>query len=367
MSLKLQALAGHQFHHHRPTGRAITAQNPFGHTERQPALTKTTASSPRRTAAARCRTTRSPKAAPRAGQPPHRPTGHRNRSRRAIEQFSIMADETSKTTGTGEARSGACQSAARATKKPKPPRQPQLPREDIKIIAEDDIYRSCVEKNVIVISTPRMANAEKYNRIRELQIGDTHYEATAYAAPPADTYKGVIHNIPDYDTAEDIIKSLIYKKNPTILQARRMGNTNSAIIIFEGPNVPFYVYYRGAEYRCYLHKKKVEVCGACGRIGHRADVCPTPDKKQCKDCGAQNPADNHSCNPKCALCGKDHPTGDKSCQRHFRTPFLIKQRQPIVATSSRQAENGSPTPIPIKIEGHCRRSQGIQIKIPIGT
>ncbi|KAH7979673.1 hypothetical protein HPB49_010400 [Dermacentor silvarum] len=285
-------------------------------------------------------------------------TSHRNRSRRAIEQFSIMADETSKTTGTGEARSGACQSAARTTKKPKPPRQPQLPREDIKIIvrprdglnvsklsdaqirdevlraaavpiaeAEDDIYRSCVEKNVIVISTPRMANAEKYNRIRELQIGDTHYEATAYAAPPADTYKGVIHNIPDYDTAEDITKSLIYKKNPTILQARRMGNTNSAIIIFEGPNVPFYVYYRGAEYRCYLHKKKVEVCGACGRIGHRADVCPTPDKKQCKDCGAQNPADNHSCNPKCALCGKDHPTGDKSCQRRFQTPFLIKQRQ----------------------------------------
>ncbi|KAH7959830.1 hypothetical protein HPB49_014067 [Dermacentor silvarum] len=104
-------------------------------------------------------------------------TSHRNRSPRAIEQFNIMADETSKTTGTGEARS--------------------------------------------------------------------------------DTYKGVIHNIPDYDTAEDITKSLIYKKNPTILQARRMGNTNSVIIIFEGPNIPFYVYYRGAEYRCYLHKKKV--------------------------------------------------------------------------------------------------------------
>ncbi|KAH7953172.1 hypothetical protein HPB49_005513 [Dermacentor silvarum] len=240
-------------------------------------------------------------------------TSRRNRSRRAIEQLSIMADETSKTTGTGEARSGACQSAARATKKPKPPRQPQLPREDIKIIvrprdglnvsklsdaqirdevlraaavpiaeAEDDIYRSCVEKNVIVISTPRMANADKYNRIRELQIGDTHYEATAYAAPPAYTYKGVIHNIPDYDTAEDITKSLIYKKNPTIQQARRMGNTNSAIIIFEGPN-------------------------------------------------------------------------------------RRRRQRPIVATSSRQADNGSPTPIPIKIEGHCHRSQGIQIKISIGT
>ncbi|KAH7985883.1 hypothetical protein HPB49_026240 [Dermacentor silvarum] len=162
---------------------------------------------------------------------------------------------------------------------------------------------------------------------QELQIGDTHYEATAYAAPPADTYKGVIHNIPGYDTAKDITKSLIYKKNPTILQARRMSNTSSVIIIFEGPKVPFYVYYRGAEYRCYLHQKKVEVCGACGRIGHRTDVCPTPDKKQCKNCGAQNPAENHNCNAKCALCGKGHPTGGKSCQRRLQTPFLIKQRQ----------------------------------------
>ncbi|KAH7941776.1 hypothetical protein HPB49_017438 [Dermacentor silvarum] len=234
-------------------------------------------------------------------------TSHRNRSRRAIEQFSIMADETSKTTGTGEARSGACQSAARATKKPKPPRQPQLPREDIKIIvrprdglnvsklsdaqirdevlraaavpiaeAEDDIYRSCVEKNVIVISTPRMANAEKYNRIRELQIGDTHYEATAYAAPPADTYKGVIHNIPDYDTAEDITKSLIYKKNSTILQARRMGNTNSAIIIFEGPNVPFYVYYTEAPSTAATFTRKKSKCAEPAAGSVIARTCALP-------------------------------------------------------------------------------------------
>ncbi|KAM7303485.1 uncharacterized protein ISCGN_013441 [Ixodes scapularis] len=112
-----------------------------------------------------------------------------------------------------------------------------------------------------------------------------------------------------------------------IHRVRRMGNTNSIIIVFEGPKVPFCVYYRGAEYRCYLHKKKVEVCGACGRIGHRADVCPTPDKQQCIECGAQNPTDNHNCNPSCALCGKDHPTGDKRCRKRFQTPFLIKQRQ----------------------------------------
>ncbi|XP_040357396.2 uncharacterized protein LOC121046807 [Ixodes scapularis] len=277
---------------------------------------------------------------------------YRNRNRRTLAQLGLTAEKTSKIAVAGAVRT------RYSTKKPQVPRQPQLPREDIKIIvrprgglnisklsdalirdgvlraatvtiaeAEDDIYRSCMGQNIIVISTPSLANAEKYHRIKELQFGDTHYEATAYATPPADTSKGVIHNIPDYDTAEDITKSLIYKKNPPILQVRRMGNTNSVIIIFEGPKVPFYVYYRGAEYRCYLHKKKVEVCGACGRIGHRADVCPTPDKQQCIECGAQNPTGNHNCNPSCALCGKDHPTGDKRCRKRFQTPFLIKQRQ----------------------------------------
>ncbi|KAG0418625.1 hypothetical protein HPB47_004702 [Ixodes persulcatus] len=277
---------------------------------------------------------------------------YRNRNPRILAELGLTAEKTSKTAGAGAVRT------RYSTKKPQLPRQPQLPREDIQIMvrppdglnisklsdalirdgvlraatvtiaeAEDDIYRSCVGKNIIVISSPGIANAEKYNRIRELQFGDTHYEATAYATPPADTSKGVIHNIPDYDTVEDITKSPIYKMNPPILQVRRMANTNSVIITFEGPKLPFYVYYRGEEYCCYLQKNKFEVCGACGRIGHRADVCPTPDKQQCKECGSQNPMDNHNCNPSYALCGKDHPTGDKRCRKRFQTPFLIKQRQ----------------------------------------
>ncbi|KAH7933090.1 hypothetical protein HPB49_007952 [Dermacentor silvarum] len=283
------------------------AENPFGHTERQPALTKTAASSPRRSCTM-----------PDASRP------HRGRVNHPTNL------------------------PVRTTKKPKPPQQPQLPTEDIKIIvrprdglnvsklsdaqirdevlqaaavpiaeAEDYIYRSCVEKNVIAITTLRMANAEKYNRIRELQIGDTHYEATAYTAPPADTYKGIIHNIPDYDTAEDITKSLICKKNPTILQARRMDNTNLSSSLKA---------QRGAEYRCYLHKKKSK-CAEPAAGSVIARTCALLPTRNSAKTGAHNPADSHNCNPKCAVCGKDHPTGDKSCQRRFQMPFLIKQRQ----------------------------------------
>ncbi|XP_075534351.1 uncharacterized protein LOC142568178 [Dermacentor variabilis] len=242
--------------------------------------------------------------------------------------------------------------------RPRAPRQPRLPKNDIKIVirprdgfnvsklgdaqirdsilqitgittkeAEDDIYRSCMDNNVIVVSTPIMSNAEKYCRIRSLPIGAVRYAATAYVTPPDDTAKGVIHNIPAYDTEEDITNSLVYKKNPTILQARRMGSTNSVLIVFDGKQVPYHVYYRGAEYKCYLHKKRIEVCDICGTVGHRADVCPTPTQKKCKSCDTVNPPADHPCHPCCALCGKGHPTGDKSCHRHFQTPHLLLQRR----------------------------------------
>ncbi|XP_077539960.1 uncharacterized protein LOC144152540 [Haemaphysalis longicornis] len=37
--------------------------------------------------------------------------------------------------------------------------------------------------------------------------------------------------------------------------------------------------------------------------------------------------EEHECVVKCALCGKDHPTGDKQCKQRYRTPFVLKQRQ----------------------------------------
>lgn len=237
-------------------------------------------------------------------------------------------------------------------------RQPRLPKEDIKIVlrprdgldvrkhseahlrdainsatalqpseVEMDILRTNPTQNIVIISTPKIENAEKYNALREICISDKTYEIRAYATAPEDTAKGVIHNIPAYDSDEDINKSLKYRKNPTILTARRMGKTNSAIIIFEGSQVPYFVYYRGAEYRCFLHKKKQEICDACGGVGHRKDVCPQPENKTCKTCGASNPDSAHGCIPQCAICGKDHVTGDKRCRQRYKTPYLLIQRK----------------------------------------
>ncbi|KAH7941148.1 hypothetical protein HPB49_010434 [Dermacentor silvarum] len=116
----------------------------------------------------------------------------------------------------------------------------------------------------------------------------------AYATSPEDTAKYVIHNIPEAESKEDITKSLVNIRNPTILQARRMGKTTSVFIVFKNEEVPYFVYCRGTEYRGYLHKNKNEICGACGRLGHRSDVCPALENKICMDCGYKNPPESHS-------------------------------------------------------------------------
>ncbi|KAH7959046.1 hypothetical protein HPB49_007687 [Dermacentor silvarum] len=91
--------------------------------------------------------------------------------------------------------------------------------------------------------------------------------------------------------------------------------------------VPDYVRVGQTPYRCYLYKKQIEVCYNCARIGHCADVCPTPTLKVCRGCGITNPADGHECQARCKLCGnKGHPTGDKVVSRN-ETPYIIRQRK----------------------------------------
>nr|XP_050033617.1 serine/arginine-rich splicing factor 2-like [Dermacentor andersoni] len=50
----------------------------------------------------------------------------------------------------------------------------------------------------------------------------------------------------------------------------------------------------------------------------RSDVCPTPDAKACRQCGARNPPEGHQCQPKCLVCGGDHATGSRDCKERLK-------------------------------------------------
>ncbi|KAM7294301.1 hypothetical protein ISCGN_023809 [Ixodes scapularis] len=193
--------------------------------------------------------------------------------------------------------------------------------------AEEDSICLNVRQNVVVLSTPSEDRAYKYGAITKLRIGEREYEASAYRAAPENTSKGLVRGISKDETPADIVRSLVTKRNPSVLHAKRMGNTDNVIVLFDGFHVPRYVYYGAMLVRCTLYKKQVDVCHECGRLGHRADVCPSPNDKICRGCGCSNPLPEHRCEPKCLLCGKGHVTGDRKCKAKYKIPYLVKRRQ----------------------------------------
>lgn len=128
-------------------------------------------------------------------------------------------------------------------------------------------------------------------------------------------------------TPSELEEMVLTSKNPSAIGVRRIKNTTAAIVLFSGQKVPRYVRVGMSIHNCSLYRRQLDVCYACGQLGHRADVCPNPEKTICRGCGTSEPAEDHQCTPKCSLCGGPHPTADKACQKRFQVPYIVKQRR----------------------------------------
>lgn len=184
----------------------------------------------------------------------------------------------------------------------------------------EDQIRIQAKSNFIVISTPSEARAMNYSRISSLLIGEHRYDVAAHVPAPANTSLGIIFNIPETDTPEQIAHSIInYNPHLKILDVRRLNSSNMAQILFDGPHVPYWVRYRAATYRCRPFRRKTEACISCWKTGHRQDVCPTQQTvPRCSRCGATNAHENHPCNPRCIVCEGSHLTGSADCPRRYQ-------------------------------------------------
>ncbi|KAH8009913.1 hypothetical protein HPB51_021711 [Rhipicephalus microplus] len=184
-------------------------------------------------------------------------------------------------------------------------------------------------QNIIVISTPDEERARYYASVRSLYIGGRSYETHAYCTAPHGTVKGVIRGIAVENTAGNLHKNILNQANPQALEAHRIGNTTSIVILFAGTKVPNYIKYGFIIVKCGLYIQHHNVCKTCGKIGHRADVCPTPETKICFACGAPNPTADHAarCKPRCKLCNGAHATGTEGCTNKYKVPFVVAQRR----------------------------------------
>lgn len=194
-------------------------------------------------------------------------------------------------------------------------------------IAEDTIFLNAAQ-NIIVVSTPTESRAEAFANVRSFHIGQVEHETHTYRAAADNTCKGVVRGFFP-ETPTDEVHDLIINnpRNPTAISLRRLGGSGTFVILFEGLKVPNFVYAGASPTKCTLYKKQLDICHACGRIGHRTDVCPTPDDVLCRGCGIHNPPKDHTCTPVCRLCGGEHLLGDYRCKNKFQVPYIVRRRR----------------------------------------
>ncbi|KAL3210264.1 hypothetical protein MRX96_052220 [Rhipicephalus microplus] len=180
------------------------------------------------------------------------------------------------------------------------------------------IFRLRPQQNLAVISTPKSLVADALYKVRELRLGQRVYPITTYfAAPDNNSCKGIVPGLVPGTPSSTLVDELL-TPGTQILQARMMGQTNVALVTFEGLKVPRYVRFYGAELRCYPHHPRQLVCKISHRLGHWADHCPTPHVLICATCGTENPAPSHQCTPHCRSCDGSHPTSDPNCPPRAR-------------------------------------------------
>lgn len=186
------------------------------------------------------------------------------------------------------------------------------PRERIK-------FRLLEEQNIIIACTNNTEDAFELEELKKIPTPKGDLEVEAYLTLPTETCKGIIHGVEPHFTNSEIAENT-YADGLEILSARRLGRSNTAIIIFPGKKVPFTVTFESMEKRCFIYMKTHAACLNCGKAGHRVDVCPKPKGYACSNCGTPNPTDGHLCTPLCALCGGPHRTYAKECTMKFYRP-----------------------------------------------
>ncbi|KAG0439666.1 hypothetical protein HPB47_016566 [Ixodes persulcatus] len=146
------------------------------------------------------------------------------------------------------------------------------------------------QQNIIAVSTPDERRATLYSKVKALNIRGRTHEFSTYRTAPDGTVKGVIRGIAVDDTPEEIAENIVNPYNTLAMEAHRIGNTTTVIVLFPGQKVPNYVKYGSILVRCGLYRKHFDVCKQCGKVGHRRDVCPNPNTRGASAAESRTPA-----------------------------------------------------------------------------
>ncbi|KAH7978187.1 hypothetical protein HPB49_004782 [Dermacentor silvarum] len=231
-------------------------------------------------------------------------------------------------------------------------RAPPLPRNDIKIILKPkpglavrdlktyEVARAIMEaaggsaagfkcddmiihlrpgSNIVIVSTALEEHGKRIEKIKHLNLNGKSHPMSTYVTTPEYLLKGVIHGINTDVTDDEIIDNICVRtQGVEVLQARRLGESKTVLLMFDGDVLPRYVYLFGGETPCVPYQPTRQYCRTCQETGHRTDVCPKAVTSQCAQCGMGDPPQDHVCKTTCAFCGGEHATGAPECQKKLK-------------------------------------------------
>ncbi|KAH7958712.1 hypothetical protein HPB49_004368 [Dermacentor silvarum] len=208
-----------------------------------------------------------------------------------------------------------------------------------------------------ILKTHHIELASRLLSVESIVLAGRIYAVAPYLAAPTNSCRGVIHGIAPDATQEELLRDLdSYQAD--ILLARRMENTNSALITFAGMHVPFSVYYQRLEFRCRPHKPRAHHCTICLQYEHRTCACPG-NQRLCSTCSTpiSQPDEPHSCSPWCLHCQGHHTPfaeicpvrmqRDEACANAAKKQRLLHRQQwKSLNTSQPPVKPSSPSSIP---------------------
>ncbi|KAH6928219.1 hypothetical protein HPB50_012595 [Hyalomma asiaticum] len=177
------------------------------------------------------------------------------------------------------------------------------------------------EQNLIVAGTRDPHVADKLLRDFQLDSSKGRLPMHGHLKLTGDVCRGVI-NVANHETSESLQNKIQWRAGQ-LADIRKLGNSNVAALTFVGKVVPRFVHYNSEVTLVRAYKRTIPACVRCGTVGHRTDICPSPDNDKCGLCGVTVPtADGvkalHECIPSCAVCGQAHATNSRDCKGKFR-------------------------------------------------
>ncbi|KAH7974821.1 hypothetical protein HPB49_020044 [Dermacentor silvarum] len=249
-------------------------------------------------------------------------------------------------------------------------------------------------KNLAVFVSTRNSVAEKLAQPTTLTIQGTSHQVSICLEPPENSCRGVVHGIEAHTTSAELMANLD-ATDFTILSARMMGKTETALITFHVTRIPYTVLYYRAIYRWLTFARRHSIfaapsalllCRCAMPLTHVPRTAPTATaltllqirpsqvyRQQTKllikllDSGVHRAHHHHSLHQTWPLPDPTHLSAvrpaalEAGLLTHLAGDPNPELREATSRAASRDLDLPVPTLLELRFRGSCRRPQCLRL------